>query len=144
MHLQRTKLVVPGNIVRIEDGCFIANYDMTGLTIQEGVKEIGKGTFSGNDYLQIISVPSTLTAVEENAIDSSMIVQVNYPGTKKDAQVIDIQDGNDMFEEMIGGLTFKEKVSIFFEGVKRFFSNIGEEIYNFFGGILWRIEELFS
>ena len=73
-----------------------------------------------------------------------MIKQVNYSGTKKDAQAIDIRDGNEVFEEMIGGLTFKEKVSIFFEGVKRFFSNIGEEIYNFFGGILWRIEELFS
>ena len=137
------ELVVPGNIVRIEDGCFIANDDMTGLTIQEGVKEIGKGAFSGNDWLQIISVPSTLTAVEENAIDSCMIVQVNYPGTKKDAQVIDIQDGNDMFEEMIGGLTFKEKVSVFFDDVKDFFSEIGNEISGFFERIWWRIEELF-
>ena len=52
--------------------------------IREGIKELGFQSFKHCRFIKKIWLPSTLTHIQENSLDSSWLKEIYYNGTKND------------------------------------------------------------
>ncbi|MCQ2259308.1 MAG: leucine-rich repeat protein, partial [Bacteroidaceae bacterium] len=66
-----TNLVIPGTITRVNNFCFCKNTNIKTVKLEENVKEIGFSTFNSAKALTTITLPSTLTKLEDYAISYS-------------------------------------------------------------------------
>ena len=55
--------------------------------IREGIKEIGFQSFKHCRFIKRIWLPSTLTHIQENSLNSSQLREIYYNGTKNDWQL---------------------------------------------------------
>lgn len=63
------KILLPSSLKKIDSNAFMGNNSLVELRIPEGVEECGIQTFYENENLLVLDLPSTLTALEWQAID---------------------------------------------------------------------------
>ena len=94
---QITRITIPEGVTSIEDYAF---YDCNGLisiTIPEGVRSIGSYAFYGCSSLESIIIPSSLTSIGYQAFYDSAPTTVCYEGTEEQWKNIDVKSGNQTF-----------------------------------------------
>ena len=64
-----TKLIIPGNVVKIETGGVSTCHMLTTVELSEGLLYIGNNAFSGNQSLTRIIIPDSVLTVGNNAFD---------------------------------------------------------------------------
>lgn len=127
-----TSVTIPGGIKVIEPYAFSCDY-LTNVVICEGVTEIKEEAFSSLYYLQSLTIPKSVTKIGADAFEGcDNLLWVNYGGTAADAKKIDIADGNDKVEKLMGGETV-------FERIGNFFGAVIDRIGNFFEDIAWHL-----
>ncbi len=78
------KATLPGSLERVPERCFLNAWNLEYVTIGEGTKVIGKNAFSSSEAskantLYEITIPSTLTTIEDEAFMQSGIETVIIP-----------------------------------------------------------------
>ncbi len=78
------KATLPGSLERVPERCFLNAWNLEYVTIGEGTKVIGKNAFSSSEAskantLYEITIPSTLTTIEDNAFEQSGVETIIIP-----------------------------------------------------------------
>ena len=80
-------VVIPKNIVKIENNAFYGCTSLSDVTFNEGLKELGRSVFS-NTAIETITIPSSLEVVEDNQFsegifENTKLTTINFAeGTK--------------------------------------------------------------
>ncbi len=98
MRYTGTQIILPDGLTDLGYGVFWEAWNLTGITIPEGVETIPSEAFAYNYALREVSVPSSLTAVQEGAFkECSSLTDVYFAGTRAQAQAIRIGANNTAF-----------------------------------------------
>lgn len=101
------KIVIPSThegkpVVGIADEAFRSNYSVTGVTIKDGLKYIGKGAFEGCNSLKDIHISGSVASIADNPfIDCEALATI----TVDDENEYYHADGNCLIETLTGKLT---------------------------------------
>ena len=63
------KIVIPDNVISIEDGAFYSCQRIKSITIPDGVKRIGKQAFDGCTALESINIPDNVKEIGPDAFE---------------------------------------------------------------------------
>lgn len=75
-----TQIVIPSNIIRIENYCFSKSYLLKHIIIPSSVTIIGIHAFNGCKYLDEITIPSSVTSIGQGAFGNcTSLKQVSLP-----------------------------------------------------------------
>ena len=86
-----TNIIIPGSyngkpITKIDDAAFMNNYEITSVTIPEGVLTIGNGAFKDCDALTSVVIPSTVTRIGEYAFYNCALTYLTLPSGLKEIE----------------------------------------------------------
>ena len=70
---------VPASVRVLGAYSFRQNYNLTSIVLQEGLTKVGCGALLGCSNLQTVSIPSTLTSIEEYFLFASKVEHVKIP-----------------------------------------------------------------
>ena len=79
-------LSIPFDVKRIEHGAFSRDYNssdenLTSVTMPEGLEYIGPYAFSGSDGITAVTIPATVTTIDEGAFMNTDIAEVTVPAS---------------------------------------------------------------
>ena len=79
------EVVLPKNVVRIEEKCFEGGEGYCrSVKFNRGLREIGKHAFLGNDNIAAIDLPDTVEKIEEEAFSGcTRLEKITVPNTKE-------------------------------------------------------------
>lgn len=75
-----TNVVIPEGVTKIADNAFNGNTTIKSMVVPEGVTDIGTGAFK-NSKIETISLPETLTRIEDSAFEGAAIKTLDIPDT---------------------------------------------------------------
>ncbi|MBL4745625.1 MAG: leucine-rich repeat protein, partial [Flavobacteriaceae bacterium] len=105
-------LKIPSSIVKIEDGCFMGNYDLSEVVFPEGLIEIGEKAFLACYGLSEVTLPSTVTFIGKRAFDLiGSLKSFTLPSPEKTGYtLVHWLDGNNVIHE-VGAATSNKSPS---------------------------------
>ena len=62
-------IIINGTVSRIGNKCFSKFHNVTSIILEEGIEEIGIGTFYGSNIKELI-IPSTVTLIQHHAFQN--------------------------------------------------------------------------
>jgi|GEM_PF-872324 len=74
-----TAVTIPGGVTNLSNNAFSSCFKLPEVTLSEGVETIGVGAFFGNALLSVVSLPDSLTEIDQNAFLGCALTDVVIP-----------------------------------------------------------------
>ncbi len=79
-----TEIVLPDTVRTIGKEAFAYSGTVNAISVPEGVERLEDGVFTGLTTLETLNLPSTLSYIGDDAVNSFRLMTVNYNGTLED------------------------------------------------------------